>query len=179
MSEGGGSMSCLRIRTRGGICQARAPHLLPSFHSACSIPGVTGFNSLSLQQDSGTQWRWSKSPSPLGVHSNSPSWWEVPLQILVDNAFPGVMGCCFQQHNILIHSEGQWLFPMTSTLHSRYWVSQQGSPDPHIEQRCYPSGREARKKWYLKVSLCIKKAPSSPFAFSLETCNQNLQWLQI
>lgn len=63
------------------------PHLLCSFNGACSILGGMCFSRSSLQQDNRIPREIESFLFTQGCKVTHPSQWNVPLQILVDNAF--------------------------------------------------------------------------------------------
>lgn len=72
-------------------------HLLPSFSGVYSIPSIVHF------LRSGSQWRCEQFLLTQGCRVTHPSWYNVLLQIPVDNAFPRCdVAWCSQHHSMLI-----------------------------------------------------------------------------
>lgn len=78
-------------------------HFLPCFSDVCSILSIVHGRGSGLQQDNGVPVEIEQLHLSQGYKVTYLSWWDVTLQILVDNAFPGCDGAwCSHEHSMLI-----------------------------------------------------------------------------
>lgn len=115
-------------------------HLLPSFNGVCFIPCIVHFNKSSLQMDKGIPVEIEWLPLTQVYSVSHLSWWNVLLQIPVDNAFPRCDGSwCSQWHSTLFHGESQGNGCLLQLpylyIPSWCWVSPQGSLFWYMEQQ--------------------------------------------